>query len=330
MMNSPETALPQFLERLLSSVGGDDNRKVIAVRWFNRLYFEVEKWNRDFIALLNSFPSQAKRATKRSLAEFDDKLVQFASGLEGKWSAEKWDLCCNLRILSVRFARDFAWLEKRDRGCYWQLRQLIDEAYGNEKTIIDNARLVIHNIRGLRSLEDKGRDEIWRIIAYYKATSRAAVNQLQSVAENAGVTLLTLEQYQLALDTRGSFDSALIVLGDVSVSTQHFSGGDFKGCSFGDNNSVASYFGNVEKMQKVESEAKQKLKEAREAAEKEPLSDEDKADLVQQLISFTKELEQPKQDPSRLKRFLGRIEQLSITVASILSSAASIAKVIGG
>jgi hypothetical protein len=216
-MKTPESVLPHILERVLPYLEKENSRKIAAVRWFNRLYFDVEKWNQDFISLLRTFPKTGTRASKTALSAFDDRLEKFSQALDGRWTAEKWDLCCNLRMLSARFARDFAWLEKEDKNCYWELRRLIDEAYGNENTIVDQAKRVTNEIRYERTQGEKSNEKIVGLVDSYVRESRSSVDELQRVAEKAGIQLLTVEQYELALRTDGSLDARLLVLGDVTM-----------------------------------------------------------------------------------------------------------------
>ena len=115
------------------------------------------------------------------------------------------------------------------------------------------------------------------------------------------------------------------------MSEQHIHGGHFQGCSFGDHNSLTNYFGVVDNLDTVEEDIKQKLKEAREAIENaKDLSDADKKDAVDQLNNLTAELEKPEEDDNRVQRYWNRIKEVAPTGASILASAASLAKLLGG
>lgn len=90
----------------------------------------------------------------------------------------------------------------------------------------------------------------------------------------------------------------------MSSSPQHFYGGHFQGCSFGERNSLTNYFGVVDKLDAVEGDIKQKLKEAREAIENaKDLSGTDKKDAIDQLNNLTAELEKPEKDESRVQRY---------------------------
>jgi hypothetical protein len=131
---------------------------------------------------------------------------------------------------------------------------------------------------------------------------------------------LLLEQAKISIYAPGGFNA---------VSQQTFQGGSFQGCSFGDNNSLTNY-GVVDNLGTVEEDVKQKLKEARGAIERADLSDADKADVVDELNKLTAELEKPEKDEGRVKRYWNHIKGVAPTVASILASAASLAKLLGG
>lgn len=76
----------------------------------------------------------------------------------------------------------------------------------------------------------------------------------------------------------------------------------------------------------LDDDAKEKLKQAREAIERADLSEDDRTDILDDLGKLTEELQKPEKDTSRLKRFLARIKDISATTATIITSAASIAK----
>ena len=114
------------------------------------------------------------------------------------------------------------------------------------------------------------------------------------------------------------------------MSTQHFHGGHFQGCSFGDRNSVMNYSQAVDQIAIPDDEIKQKLKEARAEIERLDLADDDKGDLVEQLKALTNELAKPERETGRVRRYWGRIREVAPTVAAILASAGSIAALLGG
>ena len=111
-------------------------------------------------------------------------------------------------------------------------------------------------------------------------------------------------------------------------------GGDAIGSAFGSGTvnarDINVYKNAVDGSVGLDKDIKQKLKEAREAIENADLSDADKADVVEQLKNLTAELEKPQQDATRVQRFWNRIKDVAPTVAAILSTAASVAKLLGG
>jgi hypothetical protein len=119
------------------------------------------------------------------------------------------------------------------------------------------------------------------------------------------------------------------VIGRGNMGEQHFHGGHYQGCSFGDRNSLTNYFGVVDNLATTEEDIKQKLKEARAAIERENISDDDKSDVVDDLNKLTAELAKPEKNTARVQRFLSHIKEVAPTAASILASAASLAKLLG-
>lgn len=133
-----------------------------------------------------------------------------------------------------------------------------------------------------------------------------------------------LEYTKLAVVPQSEWEEKRV----VREVTQQFYGGHFEGCSFGDNNSVTNYFRVVDNLESVQGDAKAKLKEAREAIQKESLSDEEKADIVEQLNTITAELGRSDCSVGRLRRAWKFIADASPTVAMILKSVESVAKLL--
>jgi hypothetical protein len=93
---------------------------------------------------------------------------------------------------------------------------------------------------------------------------------------------------------------------------------------------ITVYQRDIDQSTVLDPELKQKLKEAREALDKVDLSEDDKNDVADNLEKLTIELEKPQRDAGRVKRFWNRIKEVAPTVAAILSTAASIAKLVSG
>jgi hypothetical protein len=137
---------------------------------------------------------------------------------------------------------------------------------------------------------------------------------------------------RIHIETGGGSSTIQLTKGNyvVSSSKQNFYGGQFQGSSFGDYNSLTNYFGVVGKLSTVDEDTKQRLKEACEAIENSDLSDKVKTDVIENLNKLTAEMKEPEKDPAFVQRYWNRIKEGAPTVASILASAASLAKLLGG
>lgn len=93
---------------------------------------------------------------------------------------------------------------------------------------------------------------------------------------------------------------------------------------------IAVYKSEVEQSAHIDMELKQKLIQARDEIEKSGLPDGEKQDASDSLKKLTAELDKPTRDPSLVKRYWNRVKEVAPTVASLLASAVSIAKVIHG
>ncbi len=93
---------------------------------------------------------------------------------------------------------------------------------------------------------------------------------------------------------------------------------------------ITVYKQTVEQSPNLEEDVKRVLKEARELLEAEALSEADKADATEDLGKLTAELEKEQKDPGLIRRYWGRIKEAAPTVASVLSSATSLAKLLQG
>ena len=124
-------------------------------------------------------------------------------------------------------------------------------------------------------------------------------------------------------------DNIDIQIGDRIMSQQEFVSGTFQGCQFGDHNSMENYFGALGNLRDVDSDAKQKLKEAREAIEKADLSDDEKKAVVEQLTRLADELSKRQKNVGRIQRSWRFIAGVTPTIGAILRSAETIGKLTG-
>jgi hypothetical protein len=85
----------------------------------------------------------------------------------------------------------------------------------------------------------------------------------------------------------------------------------------------------VDQSSGIDENLKRVLKEARDAIEQAAISEADKDDAIDDLRKLTAELEKPEQDPSLMRRYFNRIKEVVPTIASLISSAKTIADMTG-
>jgi len=91
---------------------------------------------------------------------------------------------------------------------------------------------------------------------------------------------------------------------------------------------ISLYKQTIERSDNLDAKLKEKIKEARETIEKLKLSKADKDDVADELGKLTSELEKTRPDPDRARRLWNHIKEVAPTVASILQTAESLAKLL--
>jgi hypothetical protein len=111
-------------------------------------------------------------------------------------------------------------------------------------------------------------------------------------------------------------------------------GGDVTGSAVGSHAKVKardiSSYKQVVNQSVGDADLRQKLIEARELLETLPLSPDDKNDTADNLGKLTEEMQKEKPEPGRVQRFFNYIRDVAPSVASVLQSAVSIAKMVSG
>jgi chaperonin cofactor prefoldin len=221
MPTVPESDLQQVLSRLIDATTKNTSARKTAVRWFNRLYYDVRRWNESFIGFLKTYPGFASSMLPTEYKNFLGRLGEYRDSLQERYGTVKNDLCTGLKILSARYSQDFAWLYKEDEPLYHEIRSLIDESYATEIQIIRVAYSVADFIYGISSDEDwhvQHHDEIANRIRDYEEASKQAVANLQQMAESAGISLLDISEYETILNNEGSANPNVMVIGEITMS----------------------------------------------------------------------------------------------------------------
>lgn len=217
----PESDLQHVFDKLISATSSNAPARKTAVRWFNRLYYDVRSWNDGFIKFLRTYPGFKNSNNSSEYRLFAEKLEEYRDSLQERYGTVKGDLCTSLKILSARYPRDFSWLYKEDEDLYHEIRSLIDDSYATEMQIIRVAYTVANFIYDISSDEDwhtEHHEEIVDRICEYEESSKEAVSNLQQTADSVGIHLLDITEYEAAINNEGSANPNVMVIGEVTMS----------------------------------------------------------------------------------------------------------------
>jgi hypothetical protein len=170
------------------------------------------------------------------------------------------------------------------------------------------------------------------------AGDRRLSKQTSSRDQQIGVRRQVLE-LEVSPGTMANMPSGVnmnltLVNGDQNMGDKISVNGNVMGSALGTGAStivgdIMAYQSMVDNSTRLTQDLKAKLKEAREAVEKSALGECDKQDVLDDLGKLTEEMEKRIPEAGRVARFFNRIKEIAPSVASILSSTAIMAKVIG-
>ncbi len=226
MHTVPEADLRSILRNVLSASTGDQGARKTAARWFNRLYYDVRKWNKGFIEFLHSYPGFSNSKSVAKYRTFDNQLKEYRESLEEHYGTVKGDLCTSLKVLSARYPNDFDWLFRQDKGLYYEVRQLIDDTYASEARVVGIAYGVCDFIYSLSDDPKWHKDNHEVIVARigeYEKMSKREVAAIKEMADNVGIHLLDIAEYEAILNYEGSSNPEVMVIGEVTMSQDNIS-----------------------------------------------------------------------------------------------------------
>src|SRR6185436_17641139 len=237
-MDRLDKTLKTALQTITKNTSPDSERRRTAVRWLNRLYYDLGSWQKDFLSLLRSYPGFRAAQTEKDFQKFRKQLERFGEQLErfrglGRNPSE---ICARIDFLAARFPRDFEWLRKSDEDGYWQLagaiqaaqgfpgsfRSLSKDLYHRVDKIADNVLGSYREVKGKYNRVAPSPEKARAAIKKYERASTAALNGIRDAAQKVGVSLLSVEEYEDALRTEGSTNPQLLVLGEVSMSQETY------------------------------------------------------------------------------------------------------------
>jgi hypothetical protein len=169
--------------------------------------------------------------------------------------------------------------------------------------------------------------ELRRLVAEFDADARPQILPVSAEHEASGPDHAGSPVTVIAGD--GSNFHIGDIMGDrINV------GGDVTGSAVGSGavlwaRDITTFKNTVDSSTALSAELKQKLTQARDLIEGEPLSPGDKGDAVDALGKMAEELQKPQHDEGRLKRLWENIKGIAPAAASVLASSVEIAKLIG-
>lgn len=215
-MITPESDLKLLLQQLTAGTSQNAEARKNAFRWFNRLYYDVRVWNKSFMEFLDTYPGFAGSPAAWEYRQFIQKLSSYRDSLHERYGTAKGDLCTNLKMLSARYPKDFGWLYEEDEGLYHLIRSLIDTTFATERNIIDTASRVCDSIPDDPDWHCEHHDDIVQEINNYKDVSRMEVATIKQMTDDVGIHLLDINEYATILNSEGSANSNVMVMGEVT------------------------------------------------------------------------------------------------------------------
>lgn len=221
MNRVPEGDLKRILHDVASASRRDDAARRTAARWFNRLYYDVRKWNEGFISFLRTYPGFGGSRAKGKFETFLRQLNEYRESLEERYGTVKGDLCTSLKVLSARYPKDFGWLYKQDENLYHQIRRLIDNTYASESNVIEVAHGVCQFIWSVNQDPNWHKENYQQVvdrIAQYEQESKREVADIKRMADDVGIHLLDIAEYEAILNNEGSSNPEVMVVGEITMS----------------------------------------------------------------------------------------------------------------
>lgn len=155
-MKNLEEKLRSALRVLERATSKNSAAKQTAIRWFNRLYYDLSTWNLELISFLQTYPGFRVSATEQEMEAFKDELakrveqVNFNATNRYEYEFES-DICLRINFLSARLQKDFSWLKKEDSKAYAELCSSVGKVIEHPRRMFE---LTDTLARTIRELED--------------------------------------------------------------------------------------------------------------------------------------------------------------------------------
>ena len=228
-----EEDLRRAIQILDKSSQRDAAARQRAVRWFNRLYYDLAKWNKDFIQLLQDFPGLRTNPDKNELEAYRQRFHDYAEQLSpyghfGPMESGS-DICARLDFLAARLDKDFATLRTEDPNTFYELQDAIGRVQagpagfqGMSTKIWYTVERLDQDLSGGYAQKAPSIEEAQDAIKSYIEDSKRILNEIYVEARKVGLLLLSVTEYDEALHREGSLNPQLYVIGEVAMSGDTF------------------------------------------------------------------------------------------------------------
>jgi hypothetical protein len=248
-MNQFSKNIIAAIEKVVRMAPENTQTRQTAVRWFNRLYYELSKWNKEFVELLWTYPGFRSDASEKEYLDFrmelwkrierlDDREYHNSHRLliDGLQDPPSNEFCLRLEFLAERIPQDFSWLKDQGTGAYEEFLELVGLARVGPFRFINLAHHLRHDLDSFVKKIKYGRytpelriklknNEIAQLFKTYQEQSAKQLEIIRVAAWKVGVKLLSVTEYEESLKREGSLNPSLIVIGEVAMSQNTYNVG---------------------------------------------------------------------------------------------------------
>jgi len=227
-----EENLKRAIQILNQNTQRDTATRQTAVRWFNRLYYDLAQWNKEFIHLLQDFPGLKSKPNKKELEAYRQRFREYAQQLypyrhfDGEYNS---DICARLDFLAARLDKDFATLKTEDPQTFYELERSVGRVqdlpagfHGISSEIYDTVQRLGFELFGGYDQKAPSIEKAQEAIKSYIEDSQRILNEISEEARRVGLLLLSVTEYDEALHREGSLNPQLYVIGEVAMSGDTF------------------------------------------------------------------------------------------------------------
>jgi hypothetical protein len=234
-----ESNLNAALNILSQATSKNKDTKQTAVRFFNRLYYDLSRWNTEFTEFLKKYPGFRKESTKQEFEVFKEEFSRFADKLDSRGYYERGDgydlesdICLRINFLSARLRNDFKWLQQEDPRAYSELSFAVGHViyhpmYPSDQGIssalyrsVESLGCEIFGSKYSENENPPNQSMIKQAIEKYIRKSNDSLDKIGVEARKIGFLLLSVTEYEEALRYEGSSNPNLFVIGEVTVTTE--------------------------------------------------------------------------------------------------------------